>query len=83
MRIRNTVSDRTSNSSSFAGVSGRVRQQGVRAYHVNYLQDVVVGVEVQGSDVDLHELPAEEIVGQLLHLLGPGGGPHQNLAMEK
>ena len=55
----------------------------MRAYHVNYLQDVVVGVEVQGADVDLHELPAEEIVGQLLHLLGPGGGPHQNLAMKK
>jgi hypothetical protein len=45
----------------------------------SHLKNVVVGVQVESADVDLDKVLAEEIVGELLHLLRPGGGPHQHL----
>ncbi len=45
----------------------------------SHLKNVVVGVQVESADVDLDKVLAEEIVGKLLHLLRPGGGPHQHL----
>jgi len=45
---------------------------------VDDLQDVVVGAELQGAHVDLHIVP-QEVLGQLPHLLGPRGAPHQGL----
>lgn len=47
---------------------------------VDDLQDVVVGAELQGPDVDLHVL-LQEVLGQLPDLFGPGGAPHQRLAV--
>lgn len=42
---------------------------------VDNLQDVVVGAELQSSNVDLNVL-LQEIFGQLTHLFGPSGAPH-------
>ena len=43
------------------------------------LEDVVVGVESGGPDVDVSVLLSKEVCCQALHLLGPGGAPHQAL----
>ena len=43
----------------------------------------MVGGQVLGADVDVDVALAgvQEVSGQLLHLLGPGGGPHEHLAV--
>ena len=43
----------------------------------------MVGGQVLGADVDVDVALAgvQEVSGQLLHLLGPGGGPHKHLAV--
>ena len=44
---------------------------------VDYLENVVVGGELIGADVEMDvEAATQEVLGQLLHLLGPGGAPH-------
>lgn len=48
--------------------------------HVHYLQDVVVGAELQSAHVDLDVL-LQEVLSQLAHLLGPGGTPHEGLTI--
>ena len=39
------------------------------------LENVVVGVELYGANVDLYVIP-EEVLCQVLHFLRPGGAPH-------
>uniref|UniRef100_A0A182QFH1 Uncharacterized protein n=1 Tax=Anopheles farauti TaxID=69004 RepID=A0A182QFH1_9DIPT len=46
--------------------------------HIHYLQDVVVGRQVQRTDVDL-DVVGQKLFRQIAHLLRPGGGPHQHL----
>ena len=43
----------------------------------------MVGGQVLGADVDVDVALAgvQEVSGQLLHLLGPGGGPHEDLTV--
>ena len=47
---------------------------------VHDLQDVVVGVQLQGPYVHL-DVVLEELLSQASHLLGPRGTPHQRLAV--
>mmetsp|Transcript_33891 Transcript_33891/g.61588 ORF Transcript_33891/g.61588 Transcript_33891/m.61588 type:complete len:228 (-) Transcript_33891:376-1059(-) len=46
--------------------------------HLNDLLNVPVGSQLQGPHSDL-VVVGEEVPGQTLHLLGPGGTPHQRL----
>ncbi len=46
--------------------------------HVDDLEDVVVGRQLQRPDVHL-DVVGEEVLGELAHLLGPRGGPHERL----
>ena len=50
-----------------------------------YLEDVVVGREFLGADVDVNVAigRVQKIPCKLLNLLGPGGGPHENLQEDK
>ena len=43
------------------------------------LLDHVVRRELEGADVDLDEVAAQQIVGQLPHLARPRGTPHERL----
>lgn len=47
---------------------------------VHYLQDVVVGTELQGPDVNLNVVP-QEVLGELTDLFWPGRTPHQGLSV--
>lgn len=47
---------------------------------MNVLCDVWVSPELGGANTQLHGF-GQEIRGQLLYLLRPGGGPHQGLAL--
>merc|ERR1719187_1035446 len=38
-------------------------------------------MKVVSPDVDVNVILGKEVVGQLLHLFGPGSGPHQNLSV--
>lgn len=48
--------------------------------HIHNLQNVVVGAELQSTNVDLY-IFLQEIFGQLTNLLWPSGTPHQSLAV--
>lgn len=48
--------------------------------HLDVLRNVVVGRQVERSNVDLNVV-VQEVFGEDLHLLGPGSGPHQHLAV--
>lgn len=50
------------------------------AAYIHNLQDVVVGAELQRTDVDLY-IFLQEIFSQLTDLLWPSGTPHQSLAV--
>lgn len=39
----------------------------------------MVSTEVLGTNVDVDIVLVQEVHGQLLDLLGPGRGPHENL----
>ena len=41
----------------------------------------MVGGQVSGANVDVDVAVVEEVPGQLLHLPGPGGGPHLHLSV--
>jgi len=47
---------------------------------VDDLKDVVVGVDLQSSDVDLYVV-VEEVLRQSTHLLWPRGTPHERLSV--
>lgn len=47
---------------------------------IHYLQDVVVGTELQRPNIDLDVL-LQEVLCQLANLFGPSGTPHQSLAV--
>ena len=44
-----------------------------------YLEDVVVGGEVHGADVDVNVTVVQELLGELLNFFGPGSRPHHHL----
>ena len=48
-----------------------------------YLEDVVVGRELLGPNVDVDPAlgAAQEVPGELLHFPGPGGRPHEDLSV--
>ena len=48
-----------------------------------YLEDVMVGGQFLGPDVDVDPAvgSAQEVLGQLLHLPRPGGRPHEDLSV--
>lgn len=46
--------------------------------YIHYLQDVVVGTELQSSHIDL-DIIFQEVLSQLTNLFGPGSTPHQSL----
>ncbi|TNN69514.1 hypothetical protein EYF80_020348 [Liparis tanakae] len=48
--------------------------------NVNYLQDVVVGTELQRTNVDL-DVVLQEVLSQLANFFRPGGAPHQGLTV--
>eukprot|EP00095_Tigriopus_kingsejongensis_P006845 maker-scaffold82_size396747-snap-gene-2.39 protein:Tk06845 transcript:maker-scaffold82_size396747-snap-gene-2.39-mRNA-1 annotation:"hypothetical protein TcasGA2_TC015389" len=48
--------------------------------HIHDLEDVVIGVKCEGTNVDLHVV-LEEVLGQTPHFLGPGGTPHEHLSI--
>lgn len=48
--------------------------------HIHNLQNVVVGTELQRTNVDLY-IFFQEIFGQLTNLFWPSGTPHQSLAV--
>ena len=47
---------------------------------VNYLKDVVVGAELQGSNIDL-DIVLQKVLSQLANLFRPGSTPHQGLSI--
>lgn len=47
---------------------------------IDYLQDVVVGAELQSSDIDLDVVP-QEVLSQLPNLFWPRCTPHQSLSV--
>ena len=48
---------------------------------VHNLENVVVGRQLHGPDIDVDIVLAEELLGQLLDVPGPGGGQHQDLSV--
>lgn len=48
--------------------------------NIDYLKDVVVGAQFQGSHVDL-DVVFQKVLCQLANLLGPGSAPHQRLSV--
>lgn len=48
--------------------------------HIHYLEDVVVGTELQSTDVDL-DVVLQEVFSQLANFLWPSGAPHQSLTV--
>lgn len=48
--------------------------------NINYLQDVMVGTELQCPNVDLN-IVLQEVLSQLANFLRPGGAPHQGLTI--
>ena len=49
--------------------------------NITNLQNVVIGGEIHGADVDVNVAVIEKFPGQLLHFLGPGSGPHHHLSV--
>lgn len=47
---------------------------------IHYLKDVVVGAELQRSNVDL-DVVFQKVLGQLANLFRPGSTPHQCLSV--
>ena len=47
---------------------------------INDLKDVVVGAELQRSDIDLH-IVFQKVLSQLPDLFRPGSAPHQGLSV--
>lgn len=47
---------------------------------INYLQDVVVGAELQSANVDL-DVVLQEVLRKLANILRPGCAPHQRLSI--
>jgi hypothetical protein len=52
----------------------------VVVHNLNNLLNVVVGGEVERTNVDLNEI-VQEIGGELSDFLGPGSGPHASLSV--
>lgn len=48
--------------------------------NINDLEDVVVGTELQRTNVDL-DVVFQEVLSQLANFLRPGGTPHQGLTV--
>lgn len=46
---------------------------------LDVLLNAVVGRQSNGSNLDPDDVRAQELPGQLLHLLGPRGAPHERL----
>lgn len=52
------------------------------AFHayIHYLQNIVVGTQLQVPHIDLH-IVLQEVLGKLAHFFWPGGTPHQSLSV--
>lgn len=52
------------------------------AFHayIHYLQDIVVGTQLQVSHIDLN-IVLQEVLGKLAYFFWPGGTPHQSLSV--
>lgn len=48
--------------------------------NINYLQDVVIGAQLQGSNIDLNVV-LQEVLSQLTNFFRPSGAPHQSLTV--
>ena len=47
----------------------------------NYLQNVVVGRQISGTNVNMNVIIVKEVTSQLLNLFWPSCTPHQNLTV--
>lgn len=50
-------------------------------YNLNDLLNAGVGCDAVAADLDVHWCLSAVVSGELLHLLGPGGAPHERLAV--
>lgn len=48
--------------------------------YIHYLQDIVVGAQLQVPHIDLN-IVLQEVLSKLAHFFGPGGTPHQSLSV--
>ena len=50
-------------------------------YNLNDLLNAGVGCDAVATDLDMHWCLSAVVSGEFLHLLGPGGAPHERLAV--